>query len=248
MTRIEPGLHTPMFSLSGPAVVKQQPKTAASQSGIDAGGDAVDLSAAARQNGAARLQRLNDELNRLAESIRNKDEYLQQAGKLLGDMKTDLVRIIKNYPPYPPGDADRVRFLNGFNGLRRQIEQLTIPPDYDMVGEILGAAGGSAVANLPELPTQASDEQVRQADAAVDRAQAETAAQRQALRDVQARAAERVEADVAAALASNDGETPALPGTTEQDAAAASAGVRRELAQSEAGITAGGPQLAALAG
>ena len=37
--------------------------------------------------------------------------------------------FLKQYPPYPPGSEDRIKYLSRFAMLRKQIDQLTIPPD-----------------------------------------------------------------------------------------------------------------------
>jgi hypothetical protein len=50
--------------------------------------------------------------------------------KLLS-MREDLGAIVKNYPPFPPGSAERLSYLNSVVGLRRQIDALTIPPSID---------------------------------------------------------------------------------------------------------------------
>ena len=43
-------------------------------------------------------------------------------------MKARLLRIVKNFPPFPPGSEERVKILRSFNLFRKQIDQLTIPP------------------------------------------------------------------------------------------------------------------------
>jgi hypothetical protein len=73
-----------------------------------------------------RLQAINDQSNREALRFRDDQRYA-------GEEDTPY-RIIKNYPPYPIDDPDRAKFLMSFNGLKREIEQMTIPPDSKWLG------------------------------------------------------------------------------------------------------------------
>jgi flagellin-like hook-associated protein FlgL len=83
------------------------------------------------------LQAVNDSLNMVAMSIRTADNAMESIGKLIDQMKAQLEVIVKNYPPFPPGSEDRVKLLNSFNMLKRQIDQLTIPPNNRGVWKIL---------------------------------------------------------------------------------------------------------------
>lgn len=51
------------------------------------------------------------------------------AANLIGQMKSQLDAIVKNYPPYPIGDSNRAQYLKTFIGIRKEIERMTIPPD-----------------------------------------------------------------------------------------------------------------------
>lgn len=77
-----------------------------------------------------RLQAINEHSNREALRIR--------ADQRNAEMKETQFRIIKNYPPYPIDDPERVKFLMSFNGLKREIEQMTIPPDSKWQGSVPG--------------------------------------------------------------------------------------------------------------
>jgi hypothetical protein len=48
----------------------------------------------------------------------------------IDQMKAELGKIIKNYPPFPPGSEKRVEFLRSFTAIRKQIDQLSFAPDY----------------------------------------------------------------------------------------------------------------------
>lgn len=79
------------------------------------------------QNG--NLLALNDTLTTVATNIKVVDKTMGVIGKHLQEMKSQLEIITKTYPPYPPGDPERVKMLRNYMGLRQLIDQLTIPPD-----------------------------------------------------------------------------------------------------------------------
>lgn len=76
------------------------------------------------------LQSANSSLNFAAMSIRIADEAMGRVETYIDQMKAELGKIIKNYPPFPPGSEERVKFLRSFTALRRQIDQLSFAPDY----------------------------------------------------------------------------------------------------------------------
>jgi len=75
------------------------------------------------------------------------DWTMQTIENYIDKMKAKLKRVIKNYPPFPPGSEGRVEILKSFNTFRKQIAQLTIPPDSDSI-------------NVPRLSEGATDEEV----------------------------------------------------------------------------------------
>jgi flagellin-like hook-associated protein FlgL len=76
------------------------------------------------------LQSANSSLNFAAMSIRIADEAMGRVETYIDQMKAELGKIIKNYPPFFPGSEERVKFLRSFTALRRQIDQLSFAPDY----------------------------------------------------------------------------------------------------------------------
>lgn len=149
------------------------------------------------------LQNINDRQNRVASQIRSNDRQLQQSDQLLGQMKRTLIRIIKMYPPYPPGEPERVKFLRNFNGLKQQIEQLTLPAErmwtdktavVPRVNEAAvptgsvsdsgpsGVVPGAALTfSIPELPDLADDAHIEFAVHQIDNAQAAIVVKRAAI-------------------------------------------------------------------
>ena len=74
------------------------------------------------------LQKINDSLNEVAQKKRTDDNILNRFENYIDRMKAELERILKNFPPFPPGSEDRIRLLRGYAGFRKLIDQLTIPP------------------------------------------------------------------------------------------------------------------------
>lgn len=75
------------------------------------------------------LWRTNETLSGVATSVRSADIAMEDINADIEQMKASLDAIIKNYPPFPPGSQDRIRFLRMFNGLREQIDKLSAPED-----------------------------------------------------------------------------------------------------------------------
>lgn len=138
-------------------------------------------------------------ISHIAWNISVADKTIGHINDLVSKMKANLTSIVKMYPPYPPGSQERARILKSYIGLRREIEQLTIPPEYQLARKILsnpsqvaGAGDQSIVLgqdgtsvtihsqpvspgpsgiNIPELPINADDEQVSAAWTKINTAQ-----------------------------------------------------------------------------
>jgi len=75
------------------------------------------------------LQSANSSLNLVAMGIRIGDMAMETMETYIDQMKAELERIIKNYPPFPSGCEERVKFLRSFTALRKQIDQLSFQPE-----------------------------------------------------------------------------------------------------------------------
>jgi hypothetical protein len=64
---------------------------------------------------------------RTAQSARDAGKTLDRAEELLDDMAA-LVGAVKNYPPFPAGNEERVQYINSIDGLRKEMQSLTFPP------------------------------------------------------------------------------------------------------------------------
>jgi|GEM_PF-2206148 len=62
-----------------------------------------------------------------ARSARDAGKSLDRAEDLLGTMAS-LVGTVKNYPPFPAGNEERVQYINSIDGLRKEMQSLVVPP------------------------------------------------------------------------------------------------------------------------
>jgi hypothetical protein len=79
----------------------------------------------------AELQKINESLNEAAQKHQTRGKILKGLESYVERLKAQLERIIKNFPPYPPGSEDRIALLRGYVGFRKLIDELTIPPPED---------------------------------------------------------------------------------------------------------------------
>jgi len=125
--------------------------------------------------------------NEVAASIKNSDSSMVEIGAKIDSMKENLEIIVKNFPPYPPGSDDRLKFLRNFNSLRQQIDALTIPrpnETSDIALKLQGLGTGKGGLNIPALADsvpEATDPQIHQAIGNLDRARKTLDAGRAAL-------------------------------------------------------------------
>lgn len=92
--------------------------------------DAVSWALSARANEQfASIQAVNASISAGATSIRTADASMEAIGDLINHMKGILDSIVKVYPPYPTGSTERAELLQQFNGIRNQIDKLTIPAE-----------------------------------------------------------------------------------------------------------------------
>ncbi len=150
-------------------------------------GEAVDgIKAEISVFSAHPLQQFNAEFNAVVKSIRIADKAMGEIETNIEQMESEVEMFLKQYPPYPPGSEDRINYLNHFAMLRKQIDQLTFPPDEgaqaiigpapngqsgDWEIEIGGNKTGKSIRhqpvhagrdglNLPEISLQATDDQI----------------------------------------------------------------------------------------
>jgi hypothetical protein len=130
--------------------------------------------------------------NALAKTLHGAVASLQQAAGSLGQAKQELVKIIKNFPPFGIDSEDRRSILRAYSSLRKEIDGMTVPappkPFYDehsgTLGQYFDSQGKLALGDVPVLPLDAPDQHVRAVAAAIDGKIASFSASRQAISDL----------------------------------------------------------------
>jgi hypothetical protein len=118
-----------------------------------------------------RLGSFNEEKNQIAKSIRTSSDSLATVSEVIGGMKENLGKIIKNYPPFPQDSAERKELLMSYISLRKEILNMTFPPPPQPVyeknttlWEKLGYTDkGSITPSVPDLSSTATDTEVQAA-------------------------------------------------------------------------------------
>ena len=109
------------------------------------GGETIDgIKAEISSFSAHPLQQFNAEFNAVVKSIRIADKAMGEIETNIEQMESEVEMFLKQYPPYPPGSEDRIRYLSRFAMLRKQIDQLTIPPDTGARNIIGRSSNGSS--------------------------------------------------------------------------------------------------------
>jgi hypothetical protein len=96
--------------------------------------------------------------------LQKMDQQLDQIEKATSSLREELYTMQRTLPPFPPGSQERVRLLKSYIGLRKLIEDLTIPPEvpfFRFKEEI----------SIPEISAKASDQDWDGAISALDKTQ-----------------------------------------------------------------------------
>ncbi len=75
------------------------------------------------------LTNLNTQFNQISESIGKVSRAMDQIEARMVKISDKLSAFRKIFPPYPPGSDERIKLFKAFSGLRKQIQQLTYPPE-----------------------------------------------------------------------------------------------------------------------
>jgi hypothetical protein len=104
------------------------------------------------------------QISRTGRTLSQVEGTLSQIGQAVSKVKDQLLEVRRTLPPFKPEDAERVRILRTYIGLRKLIDELTFPPPAksDQVkGDI----------QLPALSDTASDQEVDGAVNALSKAE-----------------------------------------------------------------------------
>lgn len=112
---------------------------------------------------------ITDILNSTAKKIRETDHTLELSNNIIDKMKEELGKITKNFPPFDLASQERKAILMSYEALKKQIEQMTVPPPppqiYEKVAHIWQDVFTSqdGAVSTPTLPATASDTTVQSA-------------------------------------------------------------------------------------
>jgi len=113
----------------------------------NAAGDSVAFVASGEAKSEfARINSTKEAIAVAARAIHAADEVMDAVGKNLSKMKESLETIVKNYPPFPHGSDERIKLLMSYNSLRKQIDDLTMPPPPPDGTEYAKIVGDPAIA------------------------------------------------------------------------------------------------------
>ena len=138
------------------------------------GGDQVLLSANLDDRFKERELR-QEQGNALAGAVRASDRSLEALGQKIDALKAPLEAIVKNFPPFAPQDKARMELLREYSSLRKEIDQLTLPPPPEI-------ARSGAPPQIPAaLAQSADDSQIADHLAKLDATRAALTGERSAL-------------------------------------------------------------------
>jgi hypothetical protein len=170
------------------AVDAKTPEISTVAPGQSSGKNRASSSGAQYLAGFGRLAAVNDSANRTAAHIKAEQRRMDQIHSMIESIKRQVLRIIKNYPPYQQGDEKRIEYLKSIIGLRHEIEKFIIPPDDKWQGPQLGEAipttdaalasttqtdqaAGMPQFDIPRFAETTTDSDLKRAMATLDNAQ-----------------------------------------------------------------------------
>ncbi len=84
------------------------------------------------------------------QTLADQRRRLQEADRLVGELRAQIGALVKNYPPFPIGSEERLAYLRSISALRQQLEALTVPPETQ---------NSPRLPELPRLPANDAPDQ-----------------------------------------------------------------------------------------
>jgi len=148
-----------------------QPASASSQDIVN-----VSLTEASKRQAMGKIHEHIEGRNALARVLQVSAEKLEQASAALVPLKTELFKIIKNYPPFGIDSEDRREILRSYSAIRKEIDSMTVPAPQQQfyqensstLSQYFDRAGKLTLQELPVLPLDAPDSHLKDAVAAID--------------------------------------------------------------------------------
>jgi hypothetical protein len=117
-----------------------------------------------------RLGNLNDILSNVATNLRATEEGLRTANSTIEQMKSELAKIVKNFPPFGMDSQERKDILMSYSAIQKEIVKMMVPPPpqplYERVKHIwqdIFSYDGNQSISTPVVPVDAPDSHVKSA-------------------------------------------------------------------------------------
>jgi uncharacterized phage infection (PIP) family protein YhgE len=99
-----------------------------------------------------RLEAKNAKTQQIAQQIRQTNQTIDTIDSHLSEMRAKLEQIVKIYPPYPPDSVERIEALRQFSALRQMIDQVIRSTEGGDIPRSLFASGSRPEAAGMETP------------------------------------------------------------------------------------------------
>lgn len=117
-----------------------------------------------------RLGNLNNFLSNVATNLKKTEDGLKTANAAVEQMKAELGKIVKNFPPFNLESEARMQLLMSYSAIQKEMSKMTVPPPpqplYDRVQHLwqdLFAGENGQILSTPVLPKDAPDAHVNSA-------------------------------------------------------------------------------------
>lgn len=160
--------------VASPQTHPSSEQAASAKTALDTSSDQVSINITVPRQTLDTIEKIGsigEVLNGAAKNIRETGTALKLSSDLMAQMKTELGKIIKNFPPFPPESAERREILMSYQSIREQIDKMSIPappaPVYERVQTMwqeVFPANKQSKLDTPSLTQNATDTQVHQAD------------------------------------------------------------------------------------
>jgi hypothetical protein len=182
----------PYFDKIKSSVQKEKLSADASKNNQPPDGDSVTVNLSLPKQTVDSLKRLgdlNDFLSNVATNLRKTEDGLKAANTSIEQMKLELEKIVKNFPPFDVDSAERKQILMSYSAIRKEITEMTVPPPprplYEKVQHIwqdlFSGNEASQTISTPVVPQDAPDSHVKSAIQRLDGTQAQIEAVRSEL-------------------------------------------------------------------
>ena len=123
------------------------------------------------------IEQMHNRLNELVKGVRESNEGLAKAANTVERMNTTLQTLAKNYPPFPIDSQERRDLLMSYISLRKEIQQLTVPPPppeiYEKIqplwDQFFAENGKINAETVPQLDVSSTDSSVSNAAASISK-------------------------------------------------------------------------------